>query len=88
MLKGTLYVLIICEAATIIGFSAAHTPIFRSLVVASVEPLKQGTHILGVNIRMSTHKSIWTGEVLAAIEMMSGIGVFLSPVVMGSIFTA
>ncbi|KAG1728590.1 MFS general substrate transporter [Suillus paluster] len=56
-------------AVTIIGFSAAHTPIFRSLVVSSADPLKQG-------------------EVLAAIEMMSSIGVFLSPVVMGSIFTA
>ncbi|OJA14174.1 hypothetical protein AZE42_11035 [Rhizopogon vesiculosus] len=56
-------------AATIIGFSSAHSPIFRSLVVSSVNPLKQG-------------------EVLAAIEMISGIGVFLSPVVMGSILTA
>jgi hypothetical protein len=81
-------VLMIYEAATFIGFSSAHSPIFRSLVVSSVNPLKQGTHILGANIRMSTHKSLWTGEVLAAIEMMSGIGVFLSPVVMGSIFTA
>jgi len=88
MLEGTIYVLIVYEAATIIGFSAAHAPIFRSLVVASVEPLKQGTHILDPNIRMSIHKLIWTGDVLAAMEMMSGIGVFLSPVVMGSILTA
>ncbi|KAG2106743.1 MFS general substrate transporter [Suillus discolor] len=56
-------------AVTAIGFSAAHTPITRSLAVSSVDPLKQG-------------------EVLAAIEMMSSIGAFLSPVVMGSIFTA
>lgn len=56
-------------AVTIAGFSAAHTPIIRSLVVSSVDPLKQG-------------------EVLAAIEMMSSIGAFLSPLVMGSIFTA
>jgi len=88
MLKGAISMLIIYEAATIIGLSTAHAPIFRSLVVASVEPLKQGTHILDPNIRMSTHKSIWTGKVLAAMEMMSGIGIFLSPIVMGSIFTA
>ncbi|KAG0695274.1 major facilitator superfamily domain-containing protein [Suillus ampliporus] len=56
-------------AVTVLGFGAAHTPIFRSLVVSSVDPLKQG-------------------EVLAAIEMMSSIGGFLSPVVMGSIFTS
>jgi len=56
-------------AASIIGFSTAHSPIFRSLVVSSVNPLQQG-------------------EVLAAIEMISGIGAFLSPVVMGSISTA
>lgn len=56
-------------AVTVVGFSAAHAPIIRSLVVSSVDPLKQG-------------------EVLAAFEMMSSIGAFLSPLVMGSIFTA
>ncbi|KAG1728589.1 MFS general substrate transporter [Suillus paluster] len=56
-------------AATGIRFGAAHNPIFRSLVVSSVDPLTQG-------------------EVLAAMEIVSGIGVFLSPIVMGSIFTA
>ncbi|KAG2355631.1 hypothetical protein BDR07DRAFT_1340642 [Suillus spraguei] len=56
-------------AVVIVGFSAAHTPIIRSLVVSSVDPLKQG-------------------EALAAIEMMSSIGAFLSPLVMGGIFTA
>jgi hypothetical protein len=56
-------------AVTVAGFSAAHAPIIRSLVVSSVDPLKQG-------------------EVLAAIEMMASIGAFLSPLVMGGIFTA
>ncbi|KAG2154079.1 MFS general substrate transporter [Suillus clintonianus] len=56
-------------AVTVAGFSAGHTPIIRSLVASSVDPLKQG-------------------EVLAAIEMISSIGAFLSPLVMGSIFTA
>ncbi|KAG2350032.1 MFS general substrate transporter [Suillus weaverae] len=56
-------------AVTVVGFGAAHTPIIRSLVVSSVDPLQQG-------------------EVLAAIEMMSSMGAFLSPLVMGGIFTA
>ncbi|KAG2150711.1 MFS general substrate transporter [Suillus bovinus] len=56
-------------AVAAVGFSAAHIPIIRSLVVSSVDPLKQG-------------------EVLATIEMMSSIGAFLSPLVMGGIFTA
>lgn len=56
-------------AVGVVGFGAAHGPIVRSLVVSSVDPLKQG-------------------EVLAAIEMMSSIGAFLSPLVMGGIFTA
>lgn len=55
-------------AVGVVGFGAAHGPIVRSLVVSSVDPLKQG-------------------EVLAAIEMMSSIGAFLSPLVMGGIFT-
>ncbi|KAG1772863.1 hypothetical protein EV702DRAFT_1245881 [Suillus placidus] len=55
-------------AVTVVGFGAAHTPIIRSLVVSSVDPLQQG-------------------EVLAAIKMMSSIGAFLSPLVMGGIFT-
>lgn len=77
-----------CEAVTIVGFSAAHAPIIRSLVVSSVDPLKQGTHFEPAKILLTTHGSRWIGEVLAAIEMMSSIGAFLSPLVMGSIFTA
>ncbi|OAX31258.1 hypothetical protein K503DRAFT_806216 [Rhizopogon vinicolor AM-OR11-026] len=56
---------IMAAATSTPAHSSAHSPIFQSLVVASVNPLKQ-----------------------SAIEMMSGIGAFLSPVVMGSIFTA
>ncbi|KAG1863633.1 MFS general substrate transporter [Suillus subalutaceus] len=56
-------------AVAAVGLGGAHGPIVRSLVVSSVDPLKQG-------------------EVLAAIEMMSSIGAFLSPLVMGGIFTA
>ncbi|KAF8810289.1 MFS general substrate transporter [Phlegmacium glaucopus] len=52
-----------------IGLGAGRTPVFRSLVVASSEPLKQG-------------------EALAAIEMISSLGLLLSPIVMGSIATA
>ncbi|KAG7092937.1 hypothetical protein E1B28_009241 [Marasmius oreades] len=50
----------------VIGLSAARTPVFRSLVAASVEPLKQG-------------------ETLAAIEMVSSVGMFISPLLMGTI---
>ncbi|EIW76669.1 MFS general substrate transporter [Coniophora puteana RWD-64-598 SS2] len=52
-----------------IGFGAGRAPAFRSLVVASVDPLK-------------------TGEALAAIEMVSRVGGFLSTLVLGSISTA
>ncbi|CAA7266701.1 unnamed protein product [Cyclocybe aegerita] len=52
-----------------IGLGAGRTPVFRSLVVSSVDPLKQG-------------------EALAAIEMVSSVGMILSPIVMGSVVTA
>lgn len=81
-------VLMLCEAVSAVGFSSAHTPITRSLVVSSVDPLKQGTYFEAANMRLITRRLRWIGEVLAAIEMMSSIGAFLSPLVMGSIFTA
>lgn len=48
--KTAICALILCEAVTIVGFSAAHAPIIRSLVVSSVDPLKQGTHFEAANI--------------------------------------
>ncbi|KAF4612066.1 hypothetical protein D9613_003886 [Agrocybe pediades] len=51
------------------GLGAGRVTAFRSLVAASVEPLKQG-------------------EALAAIEMISSVGLMLSPLVMGSILTS
>jgi hypothetical protein len=81
-------VLMFCEAVIAVGFGAAHASIIRSLAVSSVDPLKHGTYFEAANIRLTTHGLRWTGEVLAAIEMMSSIGSFLSPLVMGGIFTA
>ncbi|KAG2103969.1 MFS general substrate transporter [Suillus cothurnatus] len=63
-------------AVTAIGLGAVHASIIRSLAVSSVDSLKHA------------HELRWVGEVLAAIEMMSSIGSFLSPLVMGGIFTA
>ncbi|KAJ7104122.1 MFS general substrate transporter [Mycena belliarum] len=56
-------------AIMLVGCSAGRAPVFRSLVVASVHPLKQG-------------------QTLAAIEMVGSVGMFLSPLVMGSILIA
>ncbi|KAI0917118.1 hypothetical protein AcW1_007603 [Taiwanofungus camphoratus] len=56
-------------SVVLLGCASGRSPVFRSLVVATVNPLKQG-------------------EALAAIEMVSGLGMFLSPIVMGSILTA
>ncbi|ESK91385.1 tetracycline-efflux [Moniliophthora roreri MCA 2997] len=51
------------------GLSEGRNPVFRSLVAASVEPLKQG-------------------ETLAAIEMVFSFGLFVSPLIMGTIYTS
>ncbi|KAJ7641455.1 MFS general substrate transporter [Roridomyces roridus] len=56
-------------AVVLIGCGPGYGPAIRSLVAASVEPLKQG-------------------ETLGMIEMMWGAGLFLSPIVMGSILSA
>ncbi|KAJ6602800.1 MFS general substrate transporter [Mycena vulgaris] len=56
-------------AVVLVGFGAGRAPVFRSLVVGSVDPLKQG-------------------QTLAAIEMVASVGMFLSPMVMGSVLTA
>ncbi|KAF8147778.1 hypothetical protein K438DRAFT_1867303 [Mycena galopus ATCC 62051] len=56
-------------AVILIGFGPGYGPAVRSLVVASVEPLKQG-------------------ETLGAIEMVWGLGLFMSPLLMGSILSA
>ncbi|KAJ7675449.1 major facilitator superfamily domain-containing protein [Mycena rosella] len=56
-------------AVILIGCGPGYAPAVRSLVAASVEPLKQG-------------------ETLGMIEMVSGLGLLLSPLVMGSILSA
>ncbi|KAJ6588992.1 MFS general substrate transporter [Mycena capillaripes] len=56
-------------AVILIGCGPGYAPAVRSLVAASVEPLKQG-------------------ETLGAIEMVWGLGLFFSPLVMGSILSA
>ncbi|KAJ7038576.1 MFS general substrate transporter [Mycena alexandri] len=56
-------------AVILIGFGPGYAPAARSLVAASVEPLKQG-------------------ETLGAIEMVWGLGLFVSPLVMGAILSA
>ncbi|KAJ6572646.1 major facilitator superfamily domain-containing protein [Mycena sp. CBHHK59/15] len=56
-------------AIMLVGCSAGRAPVFRSLVVASVDPLKQG-------------------QTLAAIEMVGSVGMFLSPMIMGTVLTA
>jgi len=81
-------VLIFFEAVTAIGLGAVHASIIRSLAVSSVDPLKHGTYFEAANIRSTAHELRWAGEVLATIEMMSSIGSFLSPLVMGGIFTS
>ncbi|KAF9261434.1 MFS general substrate transporter [Marasmius fiardii PR-910] len=55
-------------SVVVIGLSAARSPVFRSLVASSVEPLKQG-------------------EALTAIEMVSSVGLFISPLLLGTILT-
>ncbi|KAJ7471907.1 MFS general substrate transporter [Mycena latifolia] len=56
-------------AVILIGCGPGYVPAVRSVVAASVEPLKQG-------------------ETLGMIEMVWGLGLLLSPVVMGSILSA
>ncbi|KAJ7117935.1 MFS general substrate transporter [Mycena crocata] len=56
-------------AVIFIGCGPAYAPAVRSLVAASVEPLKQG-------------------EALGMIEMVFGLGLLFSPLVMGSILSA
>ncbi|KAF8218225.1 MFS general substrate transporter [Mycena galopus ATCC 62051] len=56
-------------AIVLIGCSAGRAPVFRSLVVSSVDQLQQG-------------------QTLAAIEIVSGLGKLLSPVMMGGILSA
>ncbi|KAJ6632590.1 MFS general substrate transporter [Mycena sp. CBHHK59/15] len=56
-------------AVILVGCGPGYFPAVRSLVAASVEPLKQG-------------------ETLGMIEMVWGLGVFLSPLLMGSILSA
>ncbi|KAJ7334830.1 major facilitator superfamily domain-containing protein [Mycena albidolilacea] len=56
-------------AVILIGCGPGYGPAVRSLVAASVEPLKQG-------------------ETLGAIEMVWGLGLFFSPLLMGSILSA
>ncbi|KAJ7727905.1 hypothetical protein B0H16DRAFT_1734906 [Mycena metata] len=56
-------------AVILIGFGPGYAPAVRSLVAASVEPLKQG-------------------ETLGAIEMVWGLGLLVSPLVMGAILSA
>ncbi|KAJ6536013.1 MFS general substrate transporter [Mycena vulgaris] len=56
-------------AVTLIGCSAGRAPVFRSLAVSGVDPLKQG-------------------QTLGAIEMVSGLGKLLSPLLMGGILSA
>ncbi|KAJ7119582.1 MFS general substrate transporter [Mycena epipterygia] len=56
-------------AVILIGCGPGYAPAVRSLVAASVEPLKQG-------------------ETLGMIEMVFGLGLFVSPLVMGSILSA
>ncbi|KAK7028298.1 MFS general substrate transporter [Favolaschia claudopus] len=56
-------------AVILIGCGPGYAPAVRSLVAASVEPLKQG-------------------EALGAIEMLWGLGLFASPLLMGGILTA
>ncbi|KAJ7912561.1 MFS general substrate transporter [Mycena leptocephala] len=56
-------------AVILIGCGPGYAPAVRSLVAASVEPLKQG-------------------ETLGAIEMVWGLGLFASPLVMGGILSA
>ncbi|KZT23870.1 MFS general substrate transporter [Neolentinus lepideus HHB14362 ss-1] len=56
-------------AIILLGFGCGGGPVARSLVVATVHPLKQG-------------------DALGAVEMVSSLGTFLSPIVMGTILTS
>ncbi|KAF5349455.1 hypothetical protein D9757_012422 [Collybiopsis confluens] len=56
-------------AISIVALGAGKAPLFRSIVAASVEPLKQG-------------------ETIAAIEMVASIGMLISPLYMGIVFSA
>ncbi|KAJ6491559.1 MFS general substrate transporter [Mycena vulgaris] len=56
-------------AVVLYGCAQGYAPAIRSLVAASVEPLKQG-------------------ETLGMLEMVWGLGLFISPLVMGSILSA
>ena len=73
-----------------IGFGAGRVPVFRSIVAATVDPLKQGKHIIIIigAEELIYFKKPTTGEAMASIEMVSSIGVIFSPIIMGSILTS